>query len=556
MVKKNTKHLQRNLFGMQTIIPDKHNKIEHASEEYYFYDILFCNIEEDIFSVLYSDKKSRPNASTNSLVAALILKERKKWSYSELFKNLRFNLLTRMAFGLDDLITMPFCYATLFNFQNRLNDHFVKTGENLLEHVFDHLTEKQLKALNLKTDIQRTDSTFAASNIRNYTRLQLLIEMIIRIYRILSEDDKKQFQKQFEPYINKSSGQYIYKLKASDIPHELETIAQLYFWIDKHLRPHYNTVTIFETFSRVFKEHFTVAEEKIEVKLPKELHSHCIQSPDDPDATYKEKNGKKSKGQSINVFETADPTNPINLLTDVSLHPNNKDDSKNLNSRIDILIEKTPDLNELHNDGGYGSSDNDKKFEKLKINMVQSAVRGEDAAVPFEIEDIGNDTYKISCPHQTVESLKTKKRFKAEFDLSVCNACKISHDCPAAKRKKCRTFYFTREDYLRKERLKNRNALPPERRKLRCNVEATINEFVCKMPNGKLRVRGAFKTSVFAYSTAISINFGRIFRYNRKKNALAAAAVRYFDFVKELLLKMINYSRMFNFTHAYMVTCV
>jgi len=28
--------------------------------------------------------------------------------------------------GLQDLETMPFCMATLFNFQNRLNDHFIR----------------------------------------------------------------------------------------------------------------------------------------------------------------------------------------------------------------------------------------------------------------------------------------------------------------------------------------------------------------------------------------------------------------------------------------------
>ena len=48
-----------------------------------------------------------------------------------------------------------FCEATFFNFQNRLLKHFVKTGENLLERVFDGLTEEQLKKLKIKTDIKK-----------------------------------------------------------------------------------------------------------------------------------------------------------------------------------------------------------------------------------------------------------------------------------------------------------------------------------------------------------------------------------------------------------------
>jgi len=61
--------------------------------------------------------------------------------------------------------------------------------------------------------------------------LQLLVELVLRIFRVLSEEDKKRFRKQFEPYINKTSGQYIYSLGAQDIPHEIEKIAT---WGSRH----------------------------------------------------------------------------------------------------------------------------------------------------------------------------------------------------------------------------------------------------------------------------------------------------------------------------------
>jgi len=59
---------------------------------------------------------------------------------------------------------MAFCEATFFNFQNRLLKHFVETGENLLETVFDGLTKEQLKKLKIKTDIQRSDSFTSKSS--------------------------------------------------------------------------------------------------------------------------------------------------------------------------------------------------------------------------------------------------------------------------------------------------------------------------------------------------------------------------------------------------------
>ena len=254
MFKKNTKHLQPNLFGLLNSLPDNMQKKVKQSEEFHFYNLIFRNIKEDLFKPLFSDKESRPNSPINAMVSALILMHRRTWTYEELFKQIQFHILVRIALGLDTLDEMPFCPATLFNFQNRLSDHFTKTGENLLEQVFDQLSDQQIKKLKIKTNIQRTDSFQAASNIRNYSRLQLLVELLIRIYRVLSDDDKKKFKEQFDPYVDKTSGQYIYSLKASDLPHEIEKVGHLYHWIESNLKSAYKDKEIFKVFDRVFAE--------------------------------------------------------------------------------------------------------------------------------------------------------------------------------------------------------------------------------------------------------------------------------------------------------------
>jgi len=342
--------------------------------------------------------------------------------------------------------------------------------------------------------------------------LQLLVELVLRIFRVLSEEDKKRFRKQFEPYINKTSGQYIYSLGAQDIPHEIEKIARLYYWIDQNLKPLYKDLEIFKTFERVYAEQFIVNEQKIEIKPAERIPSSSVQSPDDLDAAYRNKNGKEVKGQSINVVETANPENPLNLITDVSVHPANKDDSKVLEERVEKLKEKTPELRELHFDGAYGSSENDGKFERAGITPVQTGIRGPKPAVEIKIEKVAEKTFTVSCPKQSVTSTPTRKRHKAVFMLSVCKGCSFRSSCPTIKRKSGRVFYFSHELYLALKRQKVIDSLPEERRKLRCNIEATVKEFVCKMPHRKLKVRGAFKASVFAFSVAIGINFGRIFR--------------------------------------------
>lgn len=547
MYKPNNKHRQNSIFGFGNTLSDNLLKKLYESEEYYFYNMIFCNIDEGKFKVLYSDNKSRPNAPVNCMVSALLLKEKYHWTYEQLFKNISFNILTKTALGLDTLDDIPFNQATLFNFQNRLLKHQVETGENLIEQLFDGLTKKQIKELKIKTDIQRADSLMASSNIRSYSRLQLLVEILLRLWKIMDDEDKEIFESQFSDYTGKSSGQYIYKLTADELPREINKIAEIYHFCKHNIMPKYEDTDFSKIFERVYSEHFTECETKIEVKSKEELTSNSLQSPDDLDATYRKKRGESFKGQSINVMETASKENPVNLLTDVDVNANNVDDSNVLSNRIEIVKNKTPDLNELHTDGGFGSEENDKLLEALGIRHVQTAVRGRQSEVTFIIEMIGYKKYKVTCPLQIVESEPTRKRNKSMFDNDICQTCPFAGKCPANVRKTNRTFYFTYEDYLRNKRNRNILEIPVERRKIRPNVEATVHEFTCRMTNKKLKVRGAFKTELFAFSTAIGINFGRIFRYitqNPLKAAFSLLSLRYFAILDKELLDYRNNSKL------------
>jgi hypothetical protein len=200
-------------------------------------------------------------------------------------------------------------------------------------------------------------------------------------------------------------------------------------------------------------------------------------------------------------------------ITDISVNPNNLDDSQILNERVDKMKEKTPELNEMHTDGGYGSEDNDKKFEELKINQITTAVRGRESEVEKKIEQTSEspEEYTVECPFQKVQSSPTKKRHKVRFDMNICKECPLNDRCLIFKNKG--RYYFTHEDYLQNRRNRNIMNIPEERRKIRPNVEALMNEFKIRTPGGKLKVRGLFKATLFAFNTGIAINFGRIYRF-------------------------------------------
>ena len=135
MFKTMTKPESPSMFGLLESLPTTVANKAMRSKEYAFYKLVFSQIDEDKFSVLYSELKSRSNTSINILVSAMILMSYNKWSYEELFNQIEFNILTKIALGLDSIEEHPFSPATIFNFQNRLHSHFCKTGENLLENV-------------------------------------------------------------------------------------------------------------------------------------------------------------------------------------------------------------------------------------------------------------------------------------------------------------------------------------------------------------------------------------------------------------------------------------
>ena len=169
---------QPRLFSFEIELCKTQRDLLEKTKEKWFYNLILRNINENNFKPLYSDKASRPNVAVNILVSALILKELRGISFDELMESVMFDLRFKVALGIESIEEVPFSRATLFNFQNRVLAHEQETGNNLIEGVFDNLTAKQIKLLSLKADIQRTDSTLISSNIRKYSRIQLLIEVL------------------------------------------------------------------------------------------------------------------------------------------------------------------------------------------------------------------------------------------------------------------------------------------------------------------------------------------------------------------------------------------
>jgi len=440
MYRRNEQHKQQSMFSSIEDLPEKQQKrLKHSWAET-FYSEFFCRIDEDIFAVLYSDDAaSRPNAPINVLVGLEVLKSGFGWSDEQLEEQLAYNIQVRYALGYRDLSESVPQLRTVYNFRRRVSAYMQEIGINLIECVFEQVTDEQLATLALKSDKLRTDSTLVSSNMREMSRLQLLVEVLQRVWRMLSEVDQARYRADFEGYLKGTSGQYTYRIASGEGNTHLEAMGQLMHRLVDELAIIYEQDEVYGMLVRVLREHFRLEKGQIQLKTGSELSASSLQSPDDADATFRRKRGEGHQGYVTNVTETCHPENEVQLIVKVQTESNTTDDAQLLNDAVPNLVERT-DVDEVYTDGGYNSPQVDERFQNEQIEQYQTAIRGNKTAddaigiADFVFERNENGIPQtVTCPQgqpSQVEATRTKARFRADFDASTCATCPLLNHCP------------------------------------------------------------------------------------------------------------------------------
>ena len=285
MYQANKRHLQPLLISNVNDLPEKKRKRLTNSWAEDFYGNFFSRIDEDAFAVLYVAHPSRPNVPINWLVGLETLKAGFGWSDEELYDHFCFDLQVRYALGIHDLNESDFDLRSLYNFRQRLSQHMQVHGVNLLDHAFEQVTDEQIAAFKLKTGKQRMDSTFVASNIRQMGRLQLLVEVLQRVNRMLKESDQEIYGEGFAAYLKGHSGQYVYRMKGKDISAHLRQIGVFMQRLLVDLKEAYAEDPVYQVLERVFGEHYCLEGQRVLAKTGDQLSASSLQSPDDLEAT-------------------------------------------------------------------------------------------------------------------------------------------------------------------------------------------------------------------------------------------------------------------------------
>lgn len=456
-------------------------------------------INENLFSELFCSNNGTPNASVRVLIAMMVLKEAQGVSDEKLFEDCRFNMLTRSALGLfnvDDELPVE---STYYLFRKRIHDHEKAGNENLFEKVFAEITKNQSIDFEVSGKCVRMDSKLLGSNIAWLSRYELVHETLRLFYKEIKKLNKldKTTTEKLDTLLKFEGNKVVYTHTSAEVKVRLQTLGTLIYQILLVFSS--SKGNRYETLKRVFDEQFIVDENKIVIsRNKKDISAQSVQSPHDTDCHYRNKDGNKVKGYSVNVTESCDDQEP-NLIGNVDIRVVSVADTAFLQDDLKkseaVFTKKIEDA---HTDGAYHSPNNQKFCKDNNINLYLHAIQGAKGRYAFTPMDNGELIVLDTTTNKTIITTKI---------LCKNNVKKWRITTDKGYR------YFTQQEidtYLIRKQIKN---TPTKVLQKRNNVEATIFQVGYHYSNDKSRYRGLIKHKMWANIRCLWVNFVRILKY-------------------------------------------
>ena len=512
--KKSKQKSQPDLFATASFsLPERERRYmeDELSWHNEFYRNVLLNIDEEILRPLFVDgNMGAPTKQLRILIAMRMLKEGRGCSDEQLYENVRFNLVWRQAVGLfniNDECPSIDSYYMLFR---RIAEYEQNNPEhvNLYKKIYQDLTAKQIKKYKIAGRTIRMDSKLIGSNIAWFSR-----------YEIIHETFRKQVSEQEAMRISDQ----LYRQKALDFLAE-DSSKTVYRSDDETLGQRLLDLGIVishilamrgegevSLLHRVFHEQYDVDKDgNITVRDKKLVSATSVQNPNDPDAAYRSKGGKKVKGYSTNITETCDEEDKPSLITDVQVKPANAADNGFLKDAVEDTRKVTDNsIDKVIVDGAYQSKENRNlaSDEENGFELVANGLQGKPSRFDLELQDDGS--LEVT-DKQTAEVITATKVKDGQWKIAV--------ESPKGKKS---YRYFDNEAIERSQNRQRMETIPWEERKKRNNVEATIFQYCFLTRNNKTRYRGLFKQTLQALARCAWINMRRLFIFDVKAANLA-----------------------------------
>jgi hypothetical protein len=467
-----------------------------------FFKLVTSRIDEESFRPLFeATTMGAPNASVRILVAMSILKEGFGCSDEDLFEKCEFDLLARRALGLEMLDDKLPSLDTYYLFGRRLTEYEQRTGINLMERCFEQVTGEQVKLFKISGSSVRMDSKLIGSNIAQYSRYELIHRTLCKVLRqdgVMTMLNPK-LRKGAEVWLGEDSGKTVYRSNKDEMAQRLVRIGLYIYAVLKRLK---DDAPGYDLLHRVFHDQYVVEKGRVELKDKHKVASDSLQSPDDPDATYRDKGGQKVSGYVTNITETIESDKP-SIITSVQTEPVTFADCNFLQDAISNTERVTGHLVEnVYADGAYQSPEN-REFARLHMGMELLTGKLQGGCRYLLDREHGTDNLKVTDTEtgEVFDAIYVGENKREGKHWRV----NLSHVKPTHPWR-----YFNENEVRRSELRRKIESLPPEEQHKRNNIEAAMFQYSFHTRNGKTRYRGLFRHRLQAFHRCMWMNLRRL----------------------------------------------
>lgn len=485
-----------------------------------FAEEIFPFIEEERFRVLYSTRtQCRSNTPVNICVGALIIKELFQSSDDEMVENLMLDPRYQYALHTTSYQEQPLSDKTLSRFRKRCYEYESAYGVDLLHECVADLSQKIAKMMNINPRMKRMDSLMIEANIKNLSRAELLYTCVARLVSYLHKKNTEDIPEGLEHYYDPNDfNRTFYYQNSTGTEERIQTILHDADNLLELCRCDYDAVREYQLLTRCLQEQ-TVVENCVRRLRNKEdggFSSSMLQSPTDPDATYREKAGKKHRGYVANFEETVGRNGSV--VTDYQFEPNTYSDSQFLKDHLQ-QTQQQKETALLVTDGGYSGAENTSLAAAKNIRLVTTDLTGKevpDIYADFERNQEGTRIMKCPAGYSPKSCCcsTSNGHVHASFLKELCLGCPHKKECRVKIYKNvCTVDLSATAQYRAKTRRYMKTDEFKALTRLRNGVETIPSILRSRYRVDGMSVRGKIRSRFFFGCKIAALNVRKLFTF-------------------------------------------
>lgn len=442
----------------------------------------------------FHESLGRPTKELYSLAGLLLIKEFKNWTLPEAAEAYMFHADMQYALNLEPA-QQDLCERTIERYE------VIFREDDLAARVMHEVTVRLAEVLELKIDQQRLDSTHVFSDMATFGRTRM---MGVAIKRFLTQVKRhaaetyaglpEELRQRYEPATHQLFGK-AGKDAAGRARLRQQVAEDLHFLVERFAdEPAMAQRTSYQSLVLIFQQQCVVESGQVTVRA--KTGGNCVQNPSDPDATY---DGKKGPGYQVQIAETCNPANEVQLITAALPQTAVASDAHALAPVLEDLAKTELLPEEMTADTAYGSDENQQLAEKYGVELVSPVSGPKTDPHPLNVDDFAIDeaTGRVtSCPagHAPLESTHAAESGTTTTTMprEACAGCPFRQECPIEET--AAGFRLESTDKQRRLEERRREEATPvfqERYARRAGIESTNSGLKRRLDMGQLRVRGS-----------------------------------------------------------------